>query len=134
MSTTNQRATQLAVAAVLIDAAGAAVARRTSLVGEPFGIKLPVAVPAGVELVAWGSATSAPVVMDVAAVYLARRSLEDSRWAKAMIMLGLARMVGVACEPATWGRRHSRAAMAMAPCHVALAASQVAAGIKARRR
>ncbi len=134
--TSRQGSVRVAVAAVVLDAVGAVVAQRKGLVGEPFGVTFPFAGPPGVELVVWGSATSAPAVMDAAALYLAGRSQRhsaDPRDAKLMTALGLCRLVGVTCEPATWGRRPSKLATMMAPCHAALAASQIALGLRAGR-
>lgn len=127
------RAGRLAVAATVLDGVGAAVGRRHALVGEPFGIRLPRRVPLAAELAFWGSATSAPFVMDVIGFSLARPSPVDPRRARCLIALGLMRLVGVGCEPATWGRRHSRAAPTMAPCHLAIATSQIALGVAALR-
>lgn len=128
-------AARLTLAAGVVDGLGAAVARRNLLAGEPFGIRLPVAVPLGVELALWGSATSAPLVMDVAVYCLTRRSPIDRRRARALVGLGLLRLVGVACEPATWGRRRSTiASAAMVPCHLAIATSQVAVGVAAHHQ
>jgi hypothetical protein len=133
-SNLRQRAVRLAIAASVVDGVGAAVGRREALVGEPFGLSLPVVVPLVVELALWGSATAAPLVMDLAACLLAPRTSTDARSGRAIVALGTLRLVGVACEPATWGRRRSRAATAMAPLHVGLAAAQIALGVTAGRR
>ncbi|MDQ6697623.1 MAG: hypothetical protein M3Z46_09235 [Actinomycetota bacterium] len=125
---------RLAVAATVIDGVGAVVAHRNQLVGEPFGIRLPLAVPLSTELALWGSATSAPLVMDLFALSLARRPPMDRRRARASIGLGVLRLIGVACEPVTWGRRHATiATAAMVPCHLAIATSQIAFGLAALR-
>lgn len=129
----DRSASRVAVAAIVLDGVGAVVGRRQALVGEPFGMKLPRRVPLAAELAFWGSATSAPFVMDVIAFGLARRSAVDPRRARGLIALGLMRLVGVGCEPATWGRRHSRAAPTMAPCHLGIATAQIALGVTALR-
>ncbi len=129
----NRRASRVAGAATVLDGVGAVGGRRQALVGEPFGMRLPRQVPLAAELAFWGSATSAPFVMDVIAFGLARPSAVDPRRARGLIALGLMRLVGVGCEPATWGRRHSRAAPTMAPCHLAIATAQIALGVTALR-
>ena len=58
----------LMAAALATDLVGASVARRHDLVGEPLRIRLPVQLPTPVELTVWGSAVSAPLLMDAALI------------------------------------------------------------------
>ena len=81
------RAGRLAAAATVIGGIGFAVGRRHALLGEPYGIRLPGRVPLGAELAFWGSATSAPFMMDVIAFSLARPSPVDPRRARGLIAL-----------------------------------------------
>jgi hypothetical protein len=51
---------------------------------------------------------------------------------QALVLLGALRLAGVLAEPATWGRRRSRVAMAVNACHAAVAVTQVLVGLRTR--
>jgi hypothetical protein len=125
---------RLVCAAAVLDALGAATAWRCRLVGEPFGIRSPVSMPFAVELVVWGSATSAPPVLDVAALYMSRRVPRSRRGVVGAVALGALRGIGVLSEPASWGRRRSPAAVVLAACHLGVAGALMAAGCSGARR
>jgi hypothetical protein len=131
MALRRTRIVRLVAAAAVLDALGAATAWRGRLVGEPFGIRTPVSLPFAVELVVWGSATSAPPVLDVAAIYLSRRVLRSRRAGVGVVALGALRGLGVLGEPASWGRRRSRAAVVLAIGHLGVAGAMMAAGREA---
>jgi hypothetical protein len=117
----------LAVAATVLDLAGARVAVGHGMVGEPFRIRFPSSAPAPVVLVAWGTAVSAPWWMDAAlGAAVAGGDIERAR--RAARVLGGMRLVGVLAEPMTWGRRRPRGAMALSAAHLALAGALVASG------
>jgi hypothetical protein len=103
-------------ALVAVDAAGALVAMRHRIAGEPlgFGGSLDVRHPAVVAL--WGTALSAPIASLVVAVALSRR---DPRMLR---VLGALFAAGGLAEPVFWGRRPCpRHARALLTAHVALA-------------
>jgi hypothetical protein len=60
---------------------GSAVAVRDQLPGQPFGISVPVSVPAGL-LAGWGAGVAAPWPMPAAAVIVAARARRTAlvRW------------------------------------------------------
>ncbi|MGI8663842.1 MAG: hypothetical protein ACR2LQ_11640 [Acidimicrobiales bacterium] len=126
------RIVRLLGAAALLDVLGAAVAMRNrELRGEPYGISCPADLPFPIEVIVWGSATSGPVALDVAA-FAASRRLPGRRMGLALAALGSLRAIGVLGEPATWGRRRSRLAVLLAICHLAVAGELVRATMRGR--
>lgn len=116
----------LAVAAGALDLAGARLARRHELAGEPFRLTAPSALPRPVVLAGWGTALSAPWLVDVGLGALAVAADDGRPGARRWIrMLGWLRLVGVLGEPATWGRRRPRWVVLVSACHVALAAASI---------
>ncbi len=104
-------------ALVAVDAAGALVAIRHRVAGEPlgFGGSLDVRHPAVVAL--WGTALSAPIASLLLAVVLSRR---DPRMLR---VLGALFAAGGLVEPVFWGRRPCpRHGRALLTAHVALGA------------
>lgn len=90
---------RLLIALLAVDAAGAAVAIKNDLAGEPlgFGGSLDVRNPLVVAL--WGTALSAPITSLGLAVALYRRRPDALR------ILGAAFAIGALSEPLFWGRR-----------------------------
>jgi hypothetical protein len=87
------------IALLAVDSAGAAVATKHRVAGEPFGIggSLDVRNPAVVVL--WGTALSAPITSLGLAVALYRHR------PGALRVLGAMFAIGALSEPAFWGRR-----------------------------
>jgi hypothetical protein len=96
----------LAVSLAFAGAAGlgSAVAVRDQLPGQPFGISVPVSVPAGL-LAGWGAGVAAPWPMPVAAVLVAARAQRTPSSALAGAIcagIGVGCIVGTAIEPVSW--------------------------------
>ena len=123
---------RLTAALVALDLVGARVALRHGLVGEPLRIRAPEWTPTPVVLVAWGTAVSAPWFMDAALTTLVAGD-DEERCRRGARALGALRFAGVLVEPATWGRRRPRWAMALSAAHLGLAASLVMAAGRSRR-
>jgi hypothetical protein len=88
-----------AAAAVL----GSVVAIRDQIPGEPFGLRVPLSVPAGL-LAGWGAGVAAPWPMPVAALLAAataRRGHPTVRPGAVCAGIGLGCIVGTLCEPVT---------------------------------
>ena len=103
--------TGITAMAWVTDAVGAAVARRHRLVGEPAMIRPPFELEGPLELTVWGTATSAPFLMDAALLVAPPTGRR---------VLGALRIAGTLAEPVTWGRRRPRAAMLLSAAHLAL--------------
>lgn len=109
------RRTQLFATVAALDAAGAVVAARHRVAGEPFGFGGAFDVRRPAVLFWWGSGLSAPLASLLGAALFARRSPRSLRVVGAMLA------VGGLSEPAFWGRRQvPRYARAMLVAHVAL--------------
>src|SRR6266851_9368947 len=83
---------------------GSAVAVRDQLPGRPFGISVPLSVPAGL-LAGWGAGVAAPWPMPVAAVFVAAGAQQTAAGARAGAIcagIGVGCIVGTAIEPFTW--------------------------------
>jgi hypothetical protein len=113
------------------------VAIRESVLGEPFGIRIPLPVPTGI-LVGWGSAVAAPWPMPALALLsAARQPGRDTPNRSALICagIGIAGIVGILIEPNTyraksWTSATRRAVVA----HVATSLTLAGAGIRHMRR
>ena len=116
---------RLALAATALDVIGARIAVPRGLVGEPLLISVPAELPAGVVLAGWGTALSAPLLMDGALGALSLAGDSRGATSRAVRALGMLRLVGVLVEPVTWGRRAPRWAMLISVGHVAIAASLI---------
>ena len=110
---------------------GSAVAVRDQLAGQPFGISVPVSVPAGL-LAGWGAGVAAPWPMPVAAVIVAARAQRTACSALAGAVcagIGVGCIVGTAIEPVSWQPRSwtpwTRLAII---CNVAASAALTVAG------
>jgi hypothetical protein len=110
---------------------GSMVALRDQLPGEPFGVGIPLSVPAGL-LAGWGAAVAAPWPMPVGAVLTAAaaRHQEPSRRPGAVCAaIGLGCIVGTVAEPVTHQPRSwSPAARLAIGVNLAASAALVAAG------
>ncbi len=125
-----RRIRQLTAALTVLDLVGARVARGHGLIGEPLRIRIPAAVPTPLVLVGWGTAVSAPWLMDAAlARVLAGHDADRARTVARG--LGALRCAGVLVEPATWGRRRPRWAMALSIGNLVLGAALVRAAGRA---
>lgn len=110
---------------------GSAVAVRDQLPGQPFGISVPVSVPAGL-LAGWGAGVAAPWPMPAAAVIVAARARRAAPSALAGAIcagIGVGCIVGTAIEPVSWQPRSwtpwTRVAIL---CNVAASAALAVAG------
>ena len=110
---------------------GSAVAVRDQLPGQPFGISVPLSVPAGL-LTGWGAGVAAPWPMPVAAVVAAaraRRTASPGRAGAVCAGIGMGCIVGTLIEPVSWRPRSwtrwTRLAIA---CNVAASATLIATG------
>jgi hypothetical protein len=110
---------------------GSAVAVRDQLPGQPFGISVPVSVPAGL-LAGWGAGVAAPWPMPVAAVFVAARAQRTPCSALTGAIcagIGAGCIVGTAIEPVSWQPRSwtpwTRLAIV---CNVAASAALTVAG------
>lgn len=86
---------------------GSAVAVRDQLPGEPFGISVPLSVPAGL-LAGWGAGIAAPWPMPVAAVIVAARAQRTASSGLAGAIcagVGMGCIVGTVIEPVSWQPR-----------------------------
>lgn len=86
---------------------GSAVAVRDQLPGRPFGISVPLSVPAGL-LAGWGAGVAAPWPMPVAAVIAAARARRAAASGPAGAVcagIGLGCIVGTLIEPVSWRPR-----------------------------
>ncbi|MGN6792894.1 MAG: hypothetical protein ACTHJW_10980 [Streptosporangiaceae bacterium] len=86
---------------------GSAVAVRDQIPGRPFGIGVPMSVPAGL-LAGWGAGVAAPWPMPVAAIIAAahaQRTAPSSRAGAVCAGIGLGCIVGTAIEPVSWQPR-----------------------------
>ena len=102
-----------AVAFVLTSVYTTVVSVRERLPGRPFGIGVPLSVPAGL-LLGWGSAVAAPWPMPVGALVAARRAERDGADVRASSLvcaaIGVAGVLGLLMEPNTYDvHAHSRA-------------------------
>src|SRR5260370_4094770 len=82
---------------------GSAVAVRDQLPGRPFGISVPLSVPAGL-LAGWGAGVAAPWPMPVAAVMTAARARHRDLGARpgaVCAAIGWGCIVGTVIEPVT---------------------------------
>jgi hypothetical protein len=122
----HRRLRAIAAALVVLDLAGARVALRHDLIGEPLRMRMPTSVPTPAVLVGWGTAVSAPWFMD-AVLVAALSGKHRDRALTAARALGALRVAGVLVEPATWGRRRPRWAMGLSAAHLALGGSLVRA-------
>jgi hypothetical protein len=85
-----------------------AVALRENLPGEPFGLRVPISVRAGI-LTGWGSSVAAPWPMPVVGLLAVRRSARGGGGNKPALVctaLGVAGIVGVLIEPNTYRARN----------------------------
>lgn len=113
------------------------VAIREDLPGEPFGIRIPLSVSAGI-MVGWGSAVAAPWPMPaIALLAVARGAGRDQAVmpARMCAALGVAGIAGILMEPNTydaksWTPATRRAVVA----HIATSATLAWAGIWHLRR
>jgi len=110
---------------------GSAVAVRDQLPGQPFGISVPVSVPAGL-LAGWGAGVAAPWPMPVAAVFVTARAQRTASSALAGAIcagIGVGCIIGTAIEPVSWQPRSwtpwTRLAIV---CNVAASAALAVAG------
>jgi hypothetical protein len=108
---------------------GAAVSLREDIPGEPLLIRVPGSVAVHLAI-GWGSALSAPWPMPVAALGAAIWARPGLGWpARTLLGIGVAGLAGILVEPATWGRRSRRAAVAaMVPLNLASVAALIWAG------
>ena len=86
---------------------GSAVAVRDQLPGRPFGISVPLSVPAGL-LAGWGGGVAAPWPMPVAAVIMAARAQRTASSALAGAIcagIGVGCIAGTVIEPVSWQPR-----------------------------
>ena len=105
----------------VVDAAGAVVAVRHRIAGEPFGIGGSLDVRRPAVLTLWGSGLSAPIASLVAAAALLASRPGALRFVGALFALG-----GLA-EPVLWGRRPCpRRGRVLLVAHVAIATSLAA--------
>ena len=82
---------------------GSAVALRDQLPGQPFGVSVPLSVPAGL-LAGWGAGVAAPWPMSAAAVMAAataRRREPSARPGAVCAEIGLGCIIGTLIEPVT---------------------------------
>ncbi len=110
---------------------GSAVAVRDQLPGRPFGISVPLSVPAGL-LAGWGAGVAAPWPMPVAAVFVAAGAQQTAAGARAGAIcagIGVGCIVGTAIEPFTWQPRSwtPRTGLAIV-CNLAASAALTLAG------
>jgi F0F1-type ATP synthase membrane subunit c/vacuolar-type H+-ATPase subunit K len=108
---------------------GSAVAIRDQLPGEPFGVSIPMSVPAGL-LTGWGAAVAAPWPMPVAAVMTAaaaRHREPSARPGALCATIGLGCIFGTLIEPVTRQPRSASARLAIS-VNLASSAALVAAG------
>ena len=112
-------------AALALDLAGARVATRHRLIGEPFGVSPPGWLPEAMVLPCWGTALSGPLMADAALLALAPAADHGHRGAcRAVSLLAALRLAGVLSEPVTWGRRRTAPwAMLVAAAHLVLGVS-----------
>jgi hypothetical protein len=110
-------------------ALGAAISLRQDIPGEPLGIRVPGTVATHLAI-GWGSALSAPVPMQVAALAAALSAWPGLTWpARTLTGIGVAGLAGILAEPVTWGRRpRSCAVRAMLPLELASMAALIWAG------
>jgi hypothetical protein len=116
----------VAVGALAVDLVGGLVARRSGLEGEPFLVVAPTAIPGPVLLLGWGTALSGPLLADAALVAFGHAADRGSQtMCRPVRWLGLLRLVGVLCEPVTWGRRRPRWTMALSGAQLVVACSLI---------
>ncbi len=110
-------------------ALGAAISLRQDIPGEPLGIRVPGTVATHLAI-GWGSALSAPVPMQIAALAAALSARPGLTWpARTLTGIGVAGLAGILAEPVTWGRRpRSGAVAALLPLELASAAALIWAG------
>ena len=110
---------------------GSAVAVRDQLPGQPFGIGVPLSVPAGL-LAGWGAGVAAPWPMPVAAILAAARAQRTAASAPAGAIcaaIGMGCIVGTLIEPVSWQPRSWTPWTKLAiVCNVAASAALTAAG------
>jgi hypothetical protein len=106
---------RLVAALTAVDTAGAVVAARHRIAGEPFGMGRSLDVRRPAVLFFWGSGLSAPFASLLVAALLVRRS------STALRVMGAMFAFGALSEPAFWGSRpcprHARVLLAI---HVAI--------------
>ena len=110
---------------------GSAVAVRDQLPGQPFGVSIPLSVPAGL-LAGWGAGVAAPWPMPVAAVIVAVRARRTAPSALAGAVcagIGVGCLVGTVIEPVSWRPRSwTRWTRWAIVCNVAASAALTVAG------
>jgi hypothetical protein len=110
---------------------GSAVAVRDQLPGRPFGISVPLSVPAGL-LAGWGAGVAAPWPMPVAAVIMAARARRTASGVLAGAVcagIGMGCLAGTVIEPVTWRPRSWTPWTSVAiACNVAASAALTGAG------
>ncbi len=116
---------------------GSAVSVRHDLPGKPFGMSVPLSVPAGL-LAGWGAGVAAPWPMPLAALIAAAASGRSHRIAKPALVcevLGIGCIAGTLVEPVTyrpsWWPPAVRAAIVT---NVAASALLTVAARRTRRR
>ncbi len=109
---------------------GSVVATRENVDGEPFGVKLPISVPAGL-VAGWGSGLSAPWPMPALAMIAATRPGRTSGRVCAAIGAGV--IVGTLIEPVTWRRTSLLAHIAML-CNLLAGGALLHEGMRAQSR
>jgi hypothetical protein len=110
---------------------GSVVAVRDQLPGQPFGLSVPLSVPAGL-LAGWGAAVAAPWPMPVAAVIVAARAQRADSGVlagAACAGIGVGCIVGTVIEPVSWQPRSWTTGTRLAiVCNVVAAAALTVAG------
>ena len=112
---------------------GSAVAIRDQLPGQPFGVSVPLSVPAGL-LAGWGAGVAAPWPMPVTAVMAAataRRQEPSALPGTVCTMIGLGCIFGTLIEPVTRQPRSWSPATGLAiGLNLAASAALIAAGLR----
>jgi hypothetical protein len=111
-----------------VDLAGAAVAQRNRVAGEPLGVGASLDVTRPMTLTLWGSGLSAPLI-SLGALVAFRRHPSIPR------IMGVLFALGALAEPAFWGRRGlPRYGRPLLFAHVTLAGALAAIPFASRRR
>jgi hypothetical protein len=114
-------------------ALGSVVAIREQLPGRPFGLSVPLSVPAGL-LVGWGAGVAAPWPMPVAAIVAAATSWRrgpNLRRGAVCAGIGMGCIIGTLIEPVTrQPRTWSRATGFAISFNLAASAALTAAGLR----
>lgn len=116
---------------------GTAASIRSDTPGRPFGIEIPLSVPAGV-VVGWGAGVAAPWPMPVAALIAAASASRDGASAVAdwvCVGLGIACIFGTLVEPVTYRAQSSPHAIRTAiALNLVSSAALIVAGLRRRPR